>query len=75
MNCTACGCPGAYELLRGVLCWNRKCRNFHSDVIVGSDFSKNGVLVNGDSVEELKKFLDVGDDSDVPNQFLKWKKQ
>ena len=74
MNCTACGCPGSYALLRGVLCWNRACRNFHSDVIAGSDFSKDGTKVNGDSLEALKRFLDMDDDSSVPDQFLKWKK-
>ena len=57
MKCTTCGCPGAYALLRGVLCWNRSCRNFHTDVINGSNFSKDGKTVNGDSVEELKGFL------------------
>lgn len=59
MRCTACGCPGAYQLLRGVLCWNRSCRNFHADVINGSAFSKDGKTVNGDPVEELKKFLEA----------------
>ena len=58
MRCTTCGCPGAYQLLRDLLCWYRSCRNFHTDVIEGSDFSTDGKTVNGDSVEELKKFLD-----------------
>jgi len=58
MHCSACGCPGAYQLLRGVICWNRSCRNFHTDVIDGSDFSEDGKTVNGDRVDELKTFLD-----------------
>jgi len=58
MRCTTCGCPGSYQLLRDVLCWNRSCRNFHTDVIDGSVFSTNGKTVNGDSIEELKRFLD-----------------
>lgn len=64
MKCTACGCPGAYALLRGVICWNRDCRNYHSDVVSGSDFSKNGEIVNGDPVEELKRFLNGGGDDE-----------
>jgi len=63
MNCSACGCPGGYKLLRGLLCWNRQCRNWHSDIIEGSDFSQSG-LVNGDSVDEVNKFLDLGDGED-----------
>lgn len=66
VNCSACGCPSAYVLLNGLLCWNRSCRNFHADVIDGSNFSKDGKTVNGDSVEELKKFLDPDGD---PNPF------
>ena len=62
MQCTACRCPGAYQLLRDVLCWNRSCRNFHTDVIDGSEFSVNGKTVNGDSIEELKRFLDPDGD-------------
>jgi len=58
MKCTACGCPGAYELLRGVICWNRSCRNYHLDVITGSEFSEDGKRVNGDCIEKLRKFLD-----------------
>jgi hypothetical protein len=67
MKCSACGCPGAYALLRGVICWNRKCRNYHSDVVEGSEFSKGGELVNGDPVSDLKKFLN--DDDENPNPF------
>jgi len=62
MNCTACGCPGAYELLRKLICWNRDCRNFHSDVVSGSNFSADGKRVNGDLVEDLKKFVNLTDD-------------
>lgn len=57
MKCTACGCPGAYTLLVGVVCWNRDCRNFHQDVVSGSDFSADGLMVNGDPIEELHEFL------------------
>jgi len=57
MKCTACGCPGAYELLRGVICWNRSCRNFHKDVIDGSVYDDAKSLVNGDEVADLKRFL------------------
>jgi hypothetical protein len=60
MKCTACGCPGAYSLLTGVLCWSRACRNFHQDVVSGSDFSLDGKRINGDPIEELHAFL--GDD-------------
>jgi hypothetical protein len=74
MKCTACGCPGAYQLLRQVVCWNQDCRNYHSDVVSGSDFSKDNKFVNGDSIEELKEFLDRGDGDEVPEKFLKWKK-
>jgi len=57
MKCSACGCPGAYQLLRDIVCWNRSCRNFHTDVIEGSDFSDDGRLVNNDPVDAVKKFL------------------
>jgi len=68
MKCSACQCPGAYELFRGVLCWNRSCRNFHTDVIDGSDFDAHGKTVNGDSVEELKQFFkDIGEE---PSPFV-----
>jgi hypothetical protein len=63
MRCSACGCPGAYALLRGVVCWSRQCRNFHQDVIEGSDWSTDNKRVNGDQVEDVKKFInDTGDD-------------
>lgn len=54
-------------LLRGILCWNRACRNFHKDVITGSDFSKDGNSVNNDPTEELRKFLDEIDENDLEN--------
>lgn len=73
MKCTTCGCPGAYAFLRAIMCWNRDCRNFHSDVVSGSNFSDSDESVNGDSVEELKEFLDWDADN-VPQQFLQWKK-
>ncbi len=63
MKCSACGCPSAYALLRGLLCWNRQCRNWDSDIVSGSDFSQED-LVNGDSKEELKEFLNAVDDED-----------
>lgn len=61
MKCSACGCPGAYALLCGLLCWNRQCRNWDSAIVSGSDFSQED-LVNGDSKEELEAFLDDVDD-------------
>ena len=73
MKCTTCGCPGAYSLLRSVICWNRDCRNFHTDVVSGSDFSTDGKRVNGDSTTELKEFIHLDSVADVPDKFLKWK--
>lgn len=74
MKCTACGCPGAYQLLIGTYCWNRNCRNFHQDVVSGSDFSEDGETVNGDSVAELKEFLGLAEESDsVPDKFSQWR--
>lgn len=57
MTCRACGCPGAYTLFVGAVCWNRKCRHFHQDVVSGSDFSADGQYVNGDPIEDVKAFL------------------
>jgi hypothetical protein len=65
MKCSACECPGAYQLLRGVVCWNRSCRNFHTDVIDGSDFSHDGKLVNNDLVEDVRSFLDPVDPAEA----------
>lgn len=62
MKCTSCGCPGAYQLLRGIVCWNRNCRNYHTDIVSGSEFSSDGALVNGDSKNELEQFLQDHDE-------------
>lgn len=74
MKCTACGCPGAYELLRYVYCWNRSCRNFSQDIVSGSVFNGDDGTVNGDPKLELQLFLESVEESEqAPDAFSVWR--
>lgn len=66
MKCTACGCPGAYQLFSGVVCWNPDCRNYHHDIVSDSVYSADGTYVNGDLVDDLKKFVHSDDEEASP---------